>query len=74
MQPDGIKLANFVWLMKAAILHQEEEKYDPKKRDPRHADAEHTSAFEVVLLLQHFHPSVSRLVQELISPDFEFKR
>jgi hypothetical protein len=26
--PDGIKLGNFVWLMKAAINHTEEEKYD----------------------------------------------
>ena len=26
--PDGIKLGNFVWLMKAAITHNEEDKFD----------------------------------------------
>jgi len=28
MHPEGIKLGNFVWLMKAAIQHPEDEKYD----------------------------------------------
>ena len=27
-KPDGIKLGNFVWLMKAAVTHSEEEKFD----------------------------------------------
>ncbi len=27
-QPDGIELANFVWLMKCAMTHLPEEKYD----------------------------------------------
>lgn len=28
MHPDGIRLANFVWLMKAAVCHTDEERYD----------------------------------------------
>eukprot|EP00350_Pseudokeronopsis_sp_OXSARD2_P001409 CAMPEP_0170562870 /NCGR_PEP_ID=MMETSP0211-20121228/62973_1 /TAXON_ID=311385 /ORGANISM="Pseudokeronopsis sp., Strain OXSARD2" /LENGTH=50 /DNA_ID=CAMNT_0010880357 /DNA_START=87 /DNA_END=235 /DNA_ORIENTATION=- len=28
LHPDGIKLANFVWLMKAAITHRQEDRYD----------------------------------------------
>jgi hypothetical protein len=26
--PDGIELANFIWLMKCAIIHPVEEKYE----------------------------------------------
>ncbi|KAJ1680389.1 RNA-binding ribosome biosynthesis protein mak21 [Spiromyces aspiralis] len=42
------------------------EAYDSAKRDPRFAQAEHSCCWELSVLLNHFHPSVERLVRKLL--------
>ncbi|KAJ1675905.1 RNA-binding ribosome biosynthesis protein mak21 [Spiromyces aspiralis] len=42
------------------------EAYDSAKRDPRFARAEHSCCWELSVLLNHFHPSVARLVRKLL--------
>ncbi len=43
-------------------------KYDPRKRDPKYAEAQSTNAFELLILVEYFHPSVAKLVEQLRSP------
>ncbi|KXT13780.1 hypothetical protein AC579_6595 [Pseudocercospora musae] len=33
--------------------------YDPRKRDPEYSNADHTSLWDILPLLRHFHPSVA---------------
>lgn len=40
--------------------------YEPGKREPRFAGAEHTSLWELLALLQHWHPSVQALARSLL--------
>lgn len=44
------------------------DEYDPKQRDPRYAGAEHSSAWEALLLQQHYHPTVALYARNLIEP------
>lgn len=40
--------------------------YDPRKRDPQFAKSETTCMWELVLLKEHYHPSVVRWVKEIL--------
>ncbi|TKA74700.1 hypothetical protein B0A55_05091 [Friedmanniomyces simplex] len=40
--------------------------YDPRKRDPEHANADRSCLWELLPLLQHFHPSVSLFAESLV--------
>ncbi|KAI7833255.1 CBF/Mak21 family-domain-containing protein [Kickxella alabastrina] len=40
-------------------------RYDPLKRDPRFADAESSCLWETVMLINHFHPSITHSLKQI---------
>ncbi|EME49057.1 hypothetical protein DOTSEDRAFT_67938 [Dothistroma septosporum NZE10] len=42
--------------------------YDPRKRDPEHARAERTCLWDILPLLNHFHPSVALFAEAVCGP------
>ncbi|KAF2484293.1 CBF/Mak21 family-domain-containing protein [Neohortaea acidophila] len=45
----------------------DQHRYDPRKRDPEHARADRSCLWEILPLLQHFHPSVSLFAATLLA-------
>lgn len=43
--------------------------YDMQKRDPQFAQAQSTCLWELALLAQHYHPSVTKFVNDILSCD-----
>ncbi|KAJ2553981.1 RNA-binding ribosome biosynthesis protein mak21, partial [Coemansia sp. RSA 1933] len=41
-------------------------RYDPLKRDPRHTHADDSCLWEAVMLVHHFHPSITHSMKQII--------
>jgi len=41
--------------------------YDPFKREPEYCNAQHEKFWELILLQKHFHPSVVKFSEQLLS-------
>lgn len=50
-----------------ALLCRPLHRYDPLKRDPRYANAQDTCLWDLVPLLDHFHPTVRLLAHQLLN-------
>ncbi|KAK5718016.1 RNA-binding ribosome biosynthesis protein mak21 [Elasticomyces elasticus] len=61
MHPERNALVN-AQVSAAPVQHR----YDPRKRDPEHANADRSCVWEMLPLIQHFHPSVSMFAEALL--------
>ncbi|EGN97244.1 hypothetical protein SERLA73DRAFT_92285 [Serpula lacrymans var. lacrymans S7.3] len=53
-------------MLKQSTSKDNDEEYDPKKRDPRFAHPSSSPLFELIPLLNHYHPTVSLHAQQLL--------
>ena len=54
-------------LLGPELAASQEKQYDPKTRDPQYANAGSSSAWELVPLLSHYHPSISLHASQLLT-------
>jgi len=67
-QPQGIQMAKENALLLSNDLKQKKfsTEYDPYKREPLYANAESSFLFEVLMLKQHYHPTVKLYANAIV--------